>query len=229
MRVLVTGSSGFIGKHVVEELKRRKHDVFEYDKAKGCSYDILDKAQIDEAIRRAQVVIHLAGISRVKHGEANPIECMRVNLVGTMTILECIAGMKRKPKLLFVSSRDTCMLGNASIYTYSKRWAENICAYYQFKKGIDVKIIHMLDVMPPSDSDKAANVIGRKAKANEDIHLTNSNQVFKLIPVQVAAKWIVDSIDKTVSEPHSHLITLRQLAEWAIAMHNSTSKIVEDK
>jgi nucleoside-diphosphate-sugar epimerase len=44
MKVLVTGSKGFVGKYLVAELKNRKHTVVEFDLANG--KNILDKAGV---------------------------------------------------------------------------------------------------------------------------------------------------------------------------------------
>ena len=57
MKVLVTGSNGFIGKHMVKALLRANHEVLPYD---------LDKTEDDliSYIKEADFVIHLAGINR---------------------------------------------------------------------------------------------------------------------------------------------------------------------
>ena len=57
MKVLVTGAKGFIGKHMTLLLKRKGHEVFEYD---------LDSTeeQLNEYINSAEFIVHLAGINR---------------------------------------------------------------------------------------------------------------------------------------------------------------------
>lgn len=57
MNVLVTGSNGFIGKHIVLWLTRRNHNVFKYD---------IDSSLEDlkEYISKCDFIIHLAGINR---------------------------------------------------------------------------------------------------------------------------------------------------------------------
>lgn len=57
MKVLVTGSKGFIGKYMVERLKRAHHEVFEFD--------INDsETSLIEFIQEADWIIHLAGVNR---------------------------------------------------------------------------------------------------------------------------------------------------------------------
>ena len=57
MNILVTGSNGFIGKHLCLKLQRQGYNVFFYD---------LDKNEDDlrNYISQADFVVHLAGINR---------------------------------------------------------------------------------------------------------------------------------------------------------------------
>ena len=57
MKVLLTGSNGFIGKHMSLYLKRYEHEILSYD---------LDKTEADlkKYISEADFIIHLAGINR---------------------------------------------------------------------------------------------------------------------------------------------------------------------
>ena len=57
MKVLVTGSNGFIGKHMCVLLKRKGHEVFAYD---------LESSEEDlrKYVLQAEFIVHLAGINR---------------------------------------------------------------------------------------------------------------------------------------------------------------------
>ena len=57
MKVLVTGSNGFIGKHMTKALLKAGYEVLPYD---------LDKTEQDliNYVKEADFVIHLAGINR---------------------------------------------------------------------------------------------------------------------------------------------------------------------
>ena len=87
----MTGSSGFLGRHLVEHLRGEGYEVSTYDIAE--SQDITDLeglrltfeewAPIDE-------VYHLAAQASVGPGEEDPEMDLMVNGVGTINVLSCV-------------------------------------------------------------------------------------------------------------------------------------------
>jgi UDP-glucuronate 4-epimerase len=127
MRILLTGGAGFIGSHLLERLVRRGDhvtvldDFNDYydpaikrsnlDEARGIGPfdlvegDILRPDILDEAFRRArpEVVLHLAGRAGVRPSLQAPVLYHRVNVEGT---LEVVDAMRRADvrRILFASS-----------------------------------------------------------------------------------------------------------------------------
>ena len=58
MNILVTGSSGFIGKALVEELRRLNHNVIEFSHSNG--NDITNAEDVKNAVKNAEAIYHLA-------------------------------------------------------------------------------------------------------------------------------------------------------------------------
>lgn len=95
MRVVVTGSSGFVGRHLVAALSKRGDDVVALDVAKGehpglervttVTGDLRDRATLDAAVDGAAVVYHAA--SRVQTREAGADEVFAINVTGTKNLL----------------------------------------------------------------------------------------------------------------------------------------------
>jgi nucleoside-diphosphate-sugar epimerase len=80
----------------VRELKRKKHQIIEYDAANG--KDILNEEQLEKEMNRAEAVIHLAGIVE----NENP-NLWKVNVEGTKKVVRAAKKTKIK-KLIFMSS-----------------------------------------------------------------------------------------------------------------------------
>ena len=106
VRALVTGVSGFVGRHLVEHLETMGDEVAGCDRADG-TVDIADLKSVQTVVNRVrpEVVYHLAGWSDVGGSWAAPVEVFRANAEGTLNVLLACAdaGVER---VLAVSSAD---------------------------------------------------------------------------------------------------------------------------
>jgi nucleoside-diphosphate-sugar epimerase len=111
-RALVTGATGFIGRHLVAVLAERGDRVrclvrrpageqpfgpldVEYHRG-----DVTDAASLAEAVRDVDVIYHVAGATLVR----TPKQYMAVNAEGTRHLAAACAGQPRPPKIVYVSS-----------------------------------------------------------------------------------------------------------------------------
>ena len=95
-RALITGLNGFTGHYLAAELGRAGFSVFGADvNPDGAPnmfrVDLLDKPELRRVIRelRPTVVVHLAAIAFVGHGDADAF--YQVNVIGTRNLLEALA------------------------------------------------------------------------------------------------------------------------------------------
>jgi len=79
MRILVTGSSGFIGKHVMEDLGE-EHDLIPF----GRPSDLLNKEDLDRMVRNIDLIIHAAGKVEAK----NSMDYLYNNVIGTIQLVD---------------------------------------------------------------------------------------------------------------------------------------------
>lgn len=127
MRILVTGSAGFIGMHLCEALLTRGHAVAGLDnfndyysvqlkrdrqarlgarrRFRGFAADICDRRALDDCFRacRPDVVCHLAAQPGVRHSIDHPHVYGQSNLVGFLNVLEACR-RQPVPRLVYASS-----------------------------------------------------------------------------------------------------------------------------
>ena len=111
---LVTGASGFVGSHVVDELLRRGTRVrcllrasssrrwLEGKAIEIAEGDVCDRDSLDTAVAGADWIVHAAGLTHA----ANAAEFHRANAWGTENLLDAALSVEPKPRrFLYVSSQ----------------------------------------------------------------------------------------------------------------------------
>tara|TARA_B100000767_G_scaffold273549_1_gene304018 strand:- start:54 stop:902 length:849 start_codon:yes stop_codon:yes gene_type:complete len=153
MNILVTGSSGFIGKHLINSLEALDHKVFSFSSKDGdiFNYDFIKEYEnitID-------CVYHLAGKTFVPDSWNNPTSFINTNVLGTLNILK-FCDSKKLP-LIFISAyvygndvrmpvdEDTMPKPN-NPYALSKYMAENLCNFYSIYRNMDINIFRPFNV-----------------------------------------------------------------------------------
>jgi nucleoside-diphosphate-sugar epimerase len=110
IRTLVTGASGFTGRYLVDNLLGRGHTVIETvgrnepETPTRLRLDITSPDACRRVIETARpdYIVHLAAISFVGHND--PLDFYRVNVIGTLNLLEACAAVGHTPRKLLIAS-----------------------------------------------------------------------------------------------------------------------------
>ena len=186
MNFLVTGGAGFIGSHVCERLLHAGHHVWAFDElndfydpqikrgnirdiqtlAKPFEFihgDITDRAALDELFSSVKFdqVIHLAARAGVRPSLVDPALYQRVNVEGTVHLLEAARGAGVK-KIIMASSSSVygvnakvpfaesdAIFAAISPYAASKLACEALGHVYHHVYGMDVAMLRFFTVYGP--------------------------------------------------------------------------------
>ena len=169
-KVLVTGGAGFIGSNLINELINSNITVFSIDnystgsknnQIKGAKYIDLDIEKIDTLDgSNFDYCFHLAAQSRVQPSFLNPEKSFRVNVNGTLKVMEW--AKKHKIRVLYAGSSSKHHDPSSSPYAMTKYLGEEICKLYKKTFLINVEIARFYNVYGPNEplDEKYGNVIG---------------------------------------------------------------------
>lgn len=118
-RALITGIEGFTGHYMAQALERDGFEVFGLaQRASGnpriLAADLCDAPAMVEAIAQVQpdVVVHLAAIAFVAHGDAQAI--YRTNVAGSRNLMAALAALPKRPSAVLLASSAN-VYGNTTV------------------------------------------------------------------------------------------------------------------
>ena len=118
-RVLVTGADGFTGRHLCAHLRAQGHEVIEFNGQTASAghairAELTDAAQVRDAVARARPdrVVHLAAIAFPGHADAGAV--YRVNVVGTLNLLQALLEEATGVRGVLLPSTATVYAGDSS-------------------------------------------------------------------------------------------------------------------
>ena len=169
MKILVTGGAGFIGSNLMRALSKEKLKLFSLDdystgnkenEIENVTYIKGDISTINQIKEEIDICFHLAAKSLVQESFKNVSESYRVNINGTLNVLEW--AKENNIKVLFAGSASRHNDPTNSPYALTKFIGEETCKLYRKNFNVDVEIARFYNVYGPNErvDDKHGNVIG---------------------------------------------------------------------
>lgn len=192
MKILVTGSLGFIGRAVGAELANRGIDYVHYDRSLGL--DILDSESLAENMAGVSHVIHLAGVLGTAELFDIPHEAVMVNVAGTAAVLTACA----KAGAGFVGI--TMPQVWESLYQATKAGAMALASAYHRHLGVPVSHVRAYNVFGPGQPfgaghpQKMIPTFANRAYRDEPLPIWGmGQQLVDLVSVNDVARMLVDA------------------------------------
>jgi UDP-glucose 4-epimerase len=188
VKTLVTGGAGFVGSHLVDALVERGDDVLVVDDLSngkranlsgalegGATLEVLDVTEPRLLLTsleafKPEAVFHLAAQMDVRKSMADPGFDARLNVVGTLNVLEAATRLGAE-RFLFTSTggaiygegagrEDELPFGEGarclpdSIYGQSKLAAEGYVGLYGRTRGLEASVVRLANVYGPRQDPK---------------------------------------------------------------------------
>jgi len=225
------GGSGFLGSHVADKLSDAGYRVKIFDRLPSnwirddqemIIGDLLNQSEVNDAVQGVDVVYNFAALADLNEGLNNPLDTVRINVLGNAHVMEACRRFKVKrfvyASTVYVYSRE------GGFYRCSKQASEAYVEQYQRAYGLDFTILRYGSLCGPR-ADEANGMLRIVKAALENGKLKyqgNPDSTREYIHVEDAARASVTALGKdfknqsvvlTGQEPMKVLDLLKMLGE----------------
>ena len=176
---LITGSNGFVGKHRAEALEKNKIKIIKFSRSANQQ---LTRPEDFMVLPPVETVFHLAAVSGYKDCSDNTQLAYKVNVLGTVNVLEYCRRVKAK--LIFPSTyvydfpyekykRESDPAKPMTHYSFTKWLGEELCRFYSRTFKVNTLILRTANVYGAGQSKiYLIPIIAEHLKINQTLHLT---------------------------------------------------------
>ena len=205
MNALVTGGSGFVGRHLLGHLQACGDTVVAVDRAAPEPVDIVSASSLLRAVERSapDVVYHLAASSHVGDSWNDVDALMRVNVEGTRNVLDACTAVDTVRAVVVIGSaeeygavsttmpiREDTPLEPITPYGVSKARAEALAVDAFEHSSLPVVLVRAFNHTGPGQSDRflvpglAARVARAEREGHDSIDVGNLDTVRDITDVR---------------------------------------------
>ncbi len=210
-KILVTGGAGFLGSHLVDSLVARGHALTCFDRVSSrwaptevrqIVGDLLDSGAVAEAVHGQDAVYHLAGFADLNAAKTRPLDTVRVNIVGTVQLLEAMRAA-RVARFLFASTAYVYSR-EGGFYRCSKQACESYVEEHSRTFGTEYTILRYGSLYGPrTDETNGVHRLLRGAMTEGRIVYSGGpDDIREYIHVEDAASLSADVLDARFAGQH---------------------------
>ena len=260
-RVLITGGAGFIGSHLVEGWLQKGAEVIVLDNLRSGNYDnikdfnttfingsITDKQLVEEITEGIDYIHNLAALVSVPESVYNPIECVNINVIGLLNILEAAKKNNVKKVIHFSSAavygenpqspKHTRLTPDPRTpYGITKLDGEYYLNFYREAFGLDTLSFRCFNVYGPRQNPEsqyaaAVPIFIYKSLANKEITIYGDGEQTRDF---IYVKDIVKANIKAAEMPNlngvfnlgtGESISINDLVKIVLEVTNSKSEVI---
>lgn len=236
-KALVTGGSGFLGSHIVEELVKKNFKVIVLDIQKPKTKNVVfvknknfSLKSLKKITKKVDYVFHLSGVSDVNKVKNNSIYTIENNILNTTKLLE--ACKNSNVKRFFFASSIYAYGNTGNLYTTSKISSELIIKNFSLLYNLNYTIFRYSSIF--GSRNRGVDVISifvNRAIKNLDLIINgDGRQTRNFIDVRRVAKFSLLALkekykNKTLTIASKKGISMKNLAKKIIKFTRSNSKI----
>jgi UDP-glucose 4-epimerase len=200
-RAVVFGGAGFVGSFVADALTEAGYEVTVFDRVaspylqanqNGVVGDLLDEGLVSETVQGADVVYNYAAIGDLGDAMGQPVQTVRVNVLGHTIVLEAArqAGVRR----VVLASSLYVYSDRGSFYRSTKQACELLTQDYQQAFGLPYTIVRYGSLYGPraTEANFIQSVLKQALTEKRIVRYGDGDELREYIHVWDAAQSSVD-------------------------------------
>lgn len=229
MNVLVTGSSGLIGKAVVRVLSEAGHKVKPFDRAEG--YDIMSFSSCQYAVDNVDAVIHLAGILGTDELFDEIHKAIDINISGAVNVMSACAA--EGAHYVGITMLDVF----PSIYTATKVSASRFATAFHYNQDMPVTQVRAFNAFGADQHHGSGHprkiIPAFSVEGWQNIPMKiwgDGGQTVDLIHVNDIARVFLDALqapgkNETIDAGSGVSLTVNEVADFVLEITGSTAGV----
>jgi UDP-glucose 4-epimerase len=216
-KVLVTGSSGFIGQHLVDELLVQGHrvvglDIYATFSPQKKRYQFLqgnvELKQLRRIPFRPDWIFHCAGGGTVGFAETDPQRDFQMNVGTSLEVLSFARNLNPPPRIVYLSSaavygntgskrhRERSHARPCSSYGFHKKMAESAFHFYAKRWAIPSVVVRIFSVYGEGLTKQVFWDAARKLRAGKSTFSGSGKETRDFIHIHDVCRFLVNSVKR---------------------------------